>query len=182
MLTMELLKEIEKRRSIRAFEDGDISDEEVQALIDAARFAPSWANTQCWEFIAVKDAEGKKKLAEALPPKNPARNAVECAPLDIIVCGKKGISGAKKGEYVTELGEWLLFDCGIATQNICLQAYSMGLGSVIVGYFDSGKVREAMGVPPELEVVCLIPIGKPKKVPDAPKRKEIDEILHREKF
>ena len=151
-------------------------------MINAARFAPSWANTQCWEFITVKDAEGKKKLAESLPPKNPARNAVEAACVNIIVCGKKAISGAKKGEFVTELGDWLLFDCGIATQNICLQAHNMGLGSVIVGYFDIGKVAEIMDVPSDVQVVCVIPIGKPKKIPGAPKRREIEEIWHKEKF
>lgn len=179
---MKILKEIEERRSIRAFEDEGISDDDIEVILNAARFAPSWANTQCWDFITVKDADRKKKLAEALPPKNPARNAVECAPVNIIVCGKKGISGAKKGEYVTELGDWLLFDCGIATQNICLQAHSMGFGSVIVGYFDAKKVSEMLNVPPEIEVVCVIPIGKPKKVPEAPKRREVDNIWHKENF
>jgi len=75
-----------------------------------------------------------------------------------------------------------MFDIGIAAQNLCLRVHDLGLGSVIVGLFDHNKAKEVLGVPEGYEVVVMIPVGYPAKVPSAPKRKEISEFTHYEKF
>jgi nitroreductase len=75
-----------------------------------------------------------------------------------------------------------MFDIGIAAQNICLQAQDMGLGAVVMGLFDHNKTREILGVPEGYEVVTMIPVGYPAKPASAPKRREIAEFTHYERF
>jgi len=75
-----------------------------------------------------------------------------------------------------------MFDLGIAAQSICLTAHSLGLGTVIVGIFNHDKAREILNVPDGYEVMTLIPLGFPAKISSAPKRREISEFAHYDKF
>ncbi|RLI37892.1 nitroreductase, partial [Candidatus Bathyarchaeota archaeon] len=144
---------------------------------------PSWANTQCWEVVVVRDPERKKALSELLvPERNPAKNAVATAPVVLAVCGRKGVSGFYKGQPVTEKGDWLMFDVALAVQNICLAAHALGLGTVIVGALDHAKASELLGLPEDMELVVLIPLGKPAHEPKAPPRKELSEFVHLERY
>ncbi|MBM4322425.1 MAG: nitroreductase, partial [Deltaproteobacteria bacterium] len=95
------------------------------------------------------------------------------APVVIVLCGKKGVSGFKKGEAVTIKGDWLMFDTGIAMQSLCLAAHGLGLGTVVVGLFDHKKAEEILGVPQDREVVAMTPLGYPAAESITPKRKEI---------
>ena len=75
-----------------------------------------------------------------------------------------------------------MFDLGIATQSICLMAQDLGIGTVIMGLFDHEKVAEALGVPEGCELVSLIPMGYPVKDSAGPKRREISEFTHYDRF
>ena len=75
-----------------------------------------------------------------------------------------------------------MFDLGIVTQNICLTAHSLGLGTVIVGLFDHESAQKIINVPDGHELVALLPMGYPAKTPKAPKRKEISEFTHQNTF
>jgi nitroreductase len=179
---MELMEAIKTRRSVRNFEPKDVTDEQVNQILEAVQWAQSWANTQCWEVIVVQNPETKAKLQETLPKTNPAFKAMTEAPVIFVLCGKLQTSGYYKGQVTTKFGDWFMFDIGIAAQNLCLRVHDLGLGSVIVGLFDHNKAKEVLGVPEGYEVVVMIPIGYPAKVPSAPKRKEISEFTHYEKF
>jgi len=179
---MDVFEAIRNRRSIRKFTSEIISDEDIKKILEAARWAPSWANTQCWEFIVVRDSGTKKALSETLTERNPARNAVAEAPVVIAVCGRKGVSGYYRGKAVTEKGDWLMFDVALAVQNMALAAHALGLGTVIVGAFNSRKAEEILNVPEEVSIVVLMPFGRPAEEPKAPKRKEITEFTYKEKY
>lgn len=179
---MELMDALRTRRSVRNFEEKNVSDEQVKELLEAVQWAQSWANTQCWEVIVVKDKDMKVKLQETLPKTNPATKAMVEAPVVFVLCGKLQAAGYYKGQVTTKFGDWFMFDLGIAAQNLCLRAHDLGLGSVIVGLFDHNKAREILGVPEGYEVVVMIPVGYPAKVPSAPKRKELSEFTHYERF
>ena len=69
---MEVLEAIRKRRSIRRFTDYYVTDDEIRELLEAARWAPSWANTQVWEFVVVRDKAQIEKIAACYPELNPA--------------------------------------------------------------------------------------------------------------
>ena len=172
-----------ERRSIRKYEERNVPDEALQQILQAVRWAPSWANTQCWEIIVVKGAAAKEKLQASLPAQgNPASKALVQAPIVLVLCAKTGSSGFYKDLAVTRFGDWMMYDLGLATQNICLTAHSLGLGTVVVGLFDHDKAREAMGVPEGYELVTMIPLGYPAKSGGAPKRKEISEFVHYDKW
>jgi nitroreductase len=104
------------------------------------------------------------------------------APLVVVLCGRKGISGFKKGEAATVRGDWLMFDTGIAMQSLCLAAYGLGLGTVVIGLFDHNKAEEILGLPQNIEVVAMTPLGYPAAQGAAPKRKEVSEFVFYEKY
>jgi nitroreductase len=178
----DLMSIIKGRRSIRRFQDKPIPEGYLQEILEAVQWSPSWANTQCWEIAVVKNREMKDRLNEALSPTNPAKKGLPDAPVVLAVCGKVKSSGYYKGEASTKLGDWLMFDLGIATQSICLAAHNLGLGTVIVGSIDHDKAKQVLGVGEGYELVALIPVGYPAKESSAPKRREVSEFTHYDKF
>ncbi|RJR33770.1 MAG: nitroreductase [Desulfobacteraceae bacterium] len=178
----DLMSIIKERRSIRRFQDREVSQELIQRLLDSIRWSPSWANTQCWEIVIVKDPATKERLKETVGATNPSSKGILEAPLILAICGKKKSSGFYKGQVTTKFGDWILFDLGIATQSLCLAAHDAGLGTVIIGMLDHDKAKTVLGVGEEYEVVALIPVGYPAKEPSAPKRRETGEFTHYEKF
>jgi len=179
---VELLDVIKGRRSIRRYQDKEIPEADLQKILEAVQWSPSWANTQCWEVVVVKGKEMKQKLQEALPPTNPASKGLPEAPVVLVLCGKLQSSGYYKGQVTTKFGDWFMFDLGIAAQSLCLMAHNLGLGTVIVGLFDHDKAKTALGVGAGYEVVAIIPVGYPAKDSPAPKRREISEFTHHETF
>jgi len=174
---MDLMEAIKGRRSIRKYKPDPVPEEVFHTLMNSVRWSPSWANTQCWEVVAIKDPNVKSELATALPKGNPALSSMASAPLVLVLCGKKGISGFYKGQAVTVKGDWLMFDTGIAMQSLCLAAHSLGLGTVVVGMFDHKKAEKILGVPENIEVVALTPLGYPATEGSTPRRKEISEFV-----
>jgi len=169
---------IKARRSIRKYDTREIPEEVVNHLLETLRWTPSWANTQCWELVWVKDKGLREKLVAASYKGNPANKAMVEAPVLLALGAKLNTSGFYKGEATTKFGDWFMFDLGLAAQTLCLAAQSHGLGTVIVGLFDHNKVKEVLSVPEGYEIVALIPVGYPAHTPSAPRRKEIGEFLH----
>jgi len=179
---VELMEAIKNRRSIRKFKSDPVPDEALQMLMEAVRWAPSWNNTQCWEMILVKDQKAKFEVLKAVPKANPAHPAMVEAPVILVLCGRKGTSGFYKGQAVTVKGDWLMFDTGIAMQNLCLAAYSLGLGTVVVGMFDHKKAEKILEVPQDIEVVAMTPLGYPATEGSAPKRKDISGFVYSDHY
>lgn len=173
---------IQGRRSIRRYQEKDIAPEVLAKIIDAARWAPSWANVQPWEIVVVKDRSTKEQIQKAVSPRNPSSLAIVNAPVLLTICGKLKRSGYYKDTYVTKFGDWFMYDVGLATQNICLAAHASGLGTVIVGLFDHDRVGEIIKLPDGYEVVVLVPIGYPDQEPSPPKRRESSEFVHYDIF
>jgi nitroreductase len=180
--TMEVMETIKTRRSIRHYKADPVSEEQINTVLEAARWAPSWANTQCWSFIVVKDEEGKASLAEALTSWNPATSAVKEAPVVIVACAELGKSGFYQGKPVTDKGDWYMFDVAVAMQNLALMAHSLGLATVHVGAFDAQKVAQLLKVPRGIAVVEMMPLGYAAKEGRAPSRKELSQLIFRESY
>ncbi len=174
---------IRGRRSVRKYEDRDVPAEAVNTLLEAVRWAPSWANTQCWEIVVVRDRAVKQQLQASLPSKgNPAVGAMVQAPVVMALCAKLKSSGFYKGEVTTKFGDWFMFDLGIACQTLCLAAQAQGLGTVVVGLFDHDQAGSVLKVPDGYELVVMIPLGFPAKISSAPNRREIGEFRHVNSF
>jgi nitroreductase len=174
---MDIMEAIKGRRSVRSYKPDPIPEETVHTVLEAIQWSPSWANTQCWEVVVVKDAETRRLLAETLSSTNPARKGIMQAPLTLVLVGIKGRAGFKKGEVSTDKGDWYMFDCGIAMQNLCLAAHAEGLGTVIVGLFDAAKAAEIIQVPAGRAVVAMTPLGFAETAPSPPKRKKIETFV-----
>jgi nitroreductase len=192
---MELFEAIKNRRSIRRYKADPVDDKKIEAILEAGRWAPSWGNTQCWHFVVVRDPAIKTKLADTLskiklPDKeipNPAAAGFEIAPVVIVVCAKLGRAGATRGtagevKYVTDKGDWFMFDTALAVQNMVLAAHAQGLGTVIIGALDAKQAEKVLNVPDGYRVVTLFPVGFPDHEGKAPPRKELSEIVVKDRF
>lgn len=177
----DLMNGIMGRRSIRKYQEREVPDELLNPILESIRWAPSWANTQCWEVVVVKDPAKKEQLQQTLA-NNPAKKAMVQAPIVLGICGKLRTSGYYNNQATSKFGDWFMFDLGIATQNLCLTAHVLGLGTVIVGLFDHNKARDILEVPDGYELVAMIPLGYPAKDPETPRRREVNEFIHYEGF
>lgn len=180
---MDTFEAIYSRRSVRRYKDTPVSDDTLNRVLEAARWAPSWANTQCTRYVVVKDPETKARLAECLNKGNPATEAIKNAPVAIVACAELGKSGYYKGVTVTDRGEWFMFDVGIAMQNLALAACALGLGTVHVGFIpDSKKVDAILGLPEGMVSVEMTPLGYPAGESKGPPRREMSELVFYEKY
>jgi len=184
---MEVLEAINSRRSIRKFLPKPVEEEKLQAVLEAARQAPSWANMQCWRFLVVKDPAAKKGISELsyvesfFAPKgyktNPAAAGLADAPVVIVLCADPNQSGVLWEQ------QYYMTDIGIAAQNLMLAAHGLGLGTVFVGVFDEAKLRPLLNIPSDIRIVGLFPLGYPPEVKKGgPPRKPLAELLHYEKW
>lgn len=190
---MEVLEAIKTRRSIRKYKTTPVDDKTLELILEAARWAPSWANTQCWRFIVVRDDNTKSELADTLSAvdqstagtTNPATDAIRNAPVVIVACAELGKSGYRKdtGEPATDKGDyWYMFDVALAMQNLTLAAHSLRLGTVHVGAFDAKRAASVLGVPEGFCVVEMTPLGYAESEPRVRPRKELSEIVSYNKY
>jgi len=178
----EFMEVLTGRRSVRKYSDTVVPEDIVHRVLDAVKWSPSWANTQCWEVIRVKDKTLRERLQTTMAKGNPATPSIVTAPVLFALCGKLQSSGYYKGVVTTKFGDWYMYDLGIATQTLCLAAENLGLGTVVVGLFDHAKAADILNIPGGHELVSLIPMGYPEKKPPAPNRRDVNEFLHHDTF
>ncbi len=179
---MELMAVIKERRSVRAFSQEPVADALVLEVLEAARLAPSWANTQTWRFIVVKDAKTRQRLSETLGAANPCRRAIADAPVVICLASLLGSAGMYKGAPATNKGDWFMYDAGIAMEHVVLAAWGLGLGTCHVGAFDAAKAEEVLAVPSGYAIVSLTPLGYFSPVSHVTPRKPMQEIAYLDAF
>ncbi len=163
---MEIMEAIRGRRSTRKFLDRPIEDEKLRAVLEAGRLAPSARNMQDWRFIVVRDEATRQRLAEA------ARNQefVGQAPVVIAACGTSNlIMTCGQPAYA--------LDVAIAVDHMTLAAFSLGLGTCWIGAFYEDQVKKILGVPDEVRVVALLPLGYPAGPQPATPRKSLEDVV-----
>jgi nitroreductase len=161
VLNMNVLDAIRTRKSVRRYLNKAVEEDKLLAVLEAGRLAPSASNRQEWRFIIVKDTETKKKLAEAAN----SQSFVAEASVVIAAC-------AETDEHVMSGGQACYpIDVAIALDHMTLAAVELGLGTCWIGAFDEGKVKEILGVPAEIRVVVLMPLGYPYDSSVANKRR-----------
>ena len=163
---MDLMQAIRARRSIRSFLDRPVEEEKLLAILEAGRLAPSARNMQDWRFIVVKDADTRSRLAVAARD----QQFVGQAPVVIAACGTS--------DLVMTCGQPAYpIDVAIAVDHMTLAAASLGLGTCWIGAFYEDKVKEILGVPQEIRVVALLPLGYPAEETAPRPRKNLDDIV-----
>lgn len=177
---MELIEGLKTRRSIRNFSGKMVSEDLIREIVEISRFAPSWKNSQTPKYIAVTDFDIKRKIAkECVHGFEKNTNNINNASALIIVAYNTGVCGYNPDGTFTTIKKdaWEMFDAGLAVQTFCLAAHAKGLGSVILGIFDEMKIAPIIQLPEDMKIAALIPIGYPGEQPEAPKRKEVSELL-----
>ncbi len=175
---MDAITAIQTRRSVRHFKSDPVPDELVRQVVQAAGYAPSAHNGQPWEFIVTRNDDNKRKLDEG----HKYTRFLPRTPVVIVVCARfpespRRISEAKGVQYMC------VQDSAAAIQNMLLAAHALGLGTCWVGDFTDSDVKEMFGIPDPFAPVALIALGYPEKMPPrAPKRRDVEEIIHWEKF
>jgi nitroreductase len=173
---LDVFEAIKKRRSIRAYADEKVSDNDVERLIEAARWAPSAGNIQPWEFVIVKDKETKRKLSDATLN----QTFIQKAPVVIVVCADVTRSSRGYGSRGEDL--YSIQDTAAATENILLAAQELGLATCWVRAFRENEVAKAVKAPKNMKPVAIVPVGHPAEKPVAPQKRLVNEIVHYETF
>jgi nitroreductase len=141
---------IKNRRSIREYKSDVVSDETIKELIKAAQFAPTGHGIRAWEFWVIKNPELKKQIQAIIPE----QDFVDKVPVLILI----GVD-IKKTDLFFQ-------DISVATENIFLQAQSMGLGTVWknLGIENGKQIKKLVGIPDNFEIINLIPVGNPAEI------------------
>ncbi len=168
---------ITARRSIRKFKDVQVEDEKLERCLEAARAAPSWANSQPWHFIVVSGRLNVDGLG-VLP------GDMKDVPMCVLACGDPGESGSVEGK------QYYLVDVAIATEHLILEAMEQGLGTIWIASFKEDQVKKQLGIPDKIKVVAAIPIGYPagtevkkaKRTAQNIDRKKLSEFVHYDRW
>jgi nitroreductase len=179
-----ILEEIMKRKSGRAFSDKPISDELLNSILEAARWAPSCSNTQAWNFVVLKEPKTLSKAHEALSRGNAWAKA---APIMIIVAAKEDGGCPAHGL------PYFAMDVGLAVENMLLQTVHLGLMGHPTAGWNEAQLKEITGIPDEYRIVTVVFIGyegdldsldertrEKEKLPR--KRRPLSEIVHWNKW
>jgi nitroreductase len=172
-----VLDAIRKRRTVLRFESTEVAKDKIEAILEAGRWAPSWLNKQPWNFIVIKNLKTKEQLSGVVP--TTFVQGLREAPVCIAVT----VDTEEDPYHFVEAG-------AIASQNMVLAAYSLGLQTSWIGIFDvknqknsaETKVKEILETPKNHRVITLLPIGHAKY--DIPKkdRKELSLLVYEERF
>jgi nitroreductase len=137
-----------------AFSDRSVGDEELAALLGAARVAPSADNLQTWRFVVVRAAEARARLGEAAGGEVGA--SLGSAPVVVAACGVRALVTRKRREQ-----PFVWIDVPIALSHLLLQATELGLGCAWTHRLEEPRVRATLSIPEEVRVVALIGLGWP---------------------
>jgi len=168
---MDVFEAIAARKSVRAFFDRPVEEGALKKVLEAARSAPSARNGQEWRFVVVQDRAMRERIATEA-----ARQPfVGTAGVLLACCAQTDGRVMRCGQAAYPI------DVAIAMDHLSLAATALGLGTCWIGSFDEMLVKQMLGVPPEVRVVQLMPLGYPvDPAPVAKRRLRLEEIVHRE--
>jgi nitroreductase len=193
-----LLDVIRKRRSVRVYKTGRVSSRQLDMILEAARWAPSGANTQPWEFVVTRDRKKMKQVREIYDRewrerkredpvnyKGLKKDYVGDVSVLVLVCG----DARTKGVYLTTRqppDREKLFQASIANavEHMMLVAASMNLGTVWVSVREEVEpaLRKLFGVPQDLRLLWVVPIGHARSWPKAKPRRGTSAFVHTEAY
>ena len=169
---MTVMDAINARQSVRTYEDRPVEPEKLVRILEAARLAPSASNRQEWRFVVVQDGKLRAKLVEAAG----GQAFVGQAPVVIVAC-------AVGTDHLMPCGlPSFSIDVAIALDHLTLVAVAEGLGTCWIGAFDQEKVKALLGIPDDVCVVELMPLGYPADTARSKQRKDLGEIAMRERW
>ena len=164
-----VLEAIFARRSIRQYTDDSVSQQDVQTVLEAGRWAPSGLNNQPWRFGVVRDPEWKNTIAELTRYREIIRNAPVI--IAVFIDNDAGYDRVKDCQGI-----------GACLQNMWLATHALGLGGVWLGEILKNKERvaEILETPESYELMAVLAIGHPKHRQQKSDRKSLSELVFKQ--
>lgn len=171
---MDILEAIRTRRAIRKYKSEPVSDDSVEEILEAGRWAPSGSNLQPWRFVVVKNQIILDMIRKVSP------GYLGATPMAIVICSDKATALAKGGtlgrDYLS------IADCSMAAENMLLAAHALGLGACPIKSFSAIAVKEILELPEGIEPELILIIGYPDETPMAPPKHPLERIAFLDKY
>jgi nitroreductase len=201
---MDIYEVINGRRSIRKYQNTKVEDEKLIKLAQAAITAPNGGNAQPWDFVFVTDSDlidmlckilqdvhgeyfGKARKdnldGDRLEKTVSSYGRMANAPVFVLAC-----INHRNQQLNTPYEEWTVkwahHSIAAALENLMLAAVSEGLGTCWLGTpsWKSDKIKELLGIPENVEIIAMSPIGYPDESPKARPRLPVEEVTHFNKW
>jgi nitroreductase len=164
---MDPLEAILSRRSVRRYQDGQVPEELINKLLEAAMSAPSARDGRPWQFVVIDD----RGLLDEIAQINPNAQMAAQAPLGILVCGDLSLEKSP--------GYWVI-DCAAAVENMLLAAHALGLGAVWTGVYPRQErvdgLKRLAKLPDNIVPHSLVIVGYPAEQPPPRNRFEATRV------
>ena len=171
---MNFMEIAQARQSCRAYDETRaVEAEKINAMLEAARLAPSACNGQPYHFTVCR-GEAAKEVAKATAGLGMNKFAVQ-APVLIVVSEKPYVKSAAMGARVKG-NDYRSMDIGIAVAYLTAEATAQGLGTCILGWLDDEKIRKICGLDQPVRLVITVGYAKDETVRPK-KRREIAELV-----
>ena len=163
-----IMEVIKKRWSPRAFNSEEIPRDDIEAILEAACYAPSCFNEQPWRFLIASREEELNLMRDLLTEKN--QRWAGKAPVLILVLAHRYFA------YNGKENRWHQFDSGTAWGYLSLEAQKRGLITHGMGGFKRKKTREVLNISEDYEIIAVIAVGKMGN------KNELEEEFKKEEF
>lgn len=194
---MDVFEAMGTARAIRYLKPDPVDPELIEKLIWAATRASSPGNSQGWDFVVITDTDAKARIGGAVsdamagifraPPADADRSVrlmlngaraladgLATAPVLILVCGRMVYPPGNPDEQLV----WSA--CYPAAQNLIVAARALGLGATFTTFQRRAEqvVRGTLGIPDDVRMAALIPVGWPDREHGPVNRKPVEEVIH----
>ncbi len=185
---MSIVDQLRRVRCVSEYEDRDIEDSVLNTIVEAASWAPSAADSQPWEIVAVRDPERKAALVTTFLDSlmrpgtggRERRHWLALAPVVLVVCLDHTRAKARFGD----IGERLfgIQDTGAAIQNMRLTALEYGVKSCLLREFDHAAMAQLLELPRHVEPLILIALGYSEREPGSKPRLPLTDYMHHNRW
>jgi nitroreductase len=163
---LDIIEIIQSRRSVRKFTPEPVSEELIDKVLDAGRWAPSGLNNQPWRFAVITDAGLKQEISKLTQ-----YSKIMLASQVLIAVFLDNETSYHREKDIQGIGACL--------ENMLLEAHSLGLGAVWLGEIikSSEQIKALLGIGKELDLMAVVALGHPDEKPKSVKRKALKDLL-----
>ena len=170
---MEYSELIAARYSVRAYRPDPVEDKKLQAVLEAARLAPTAANRQPFQLVVMRTAGREEEIGKIY-----RKPWFVQAPIVIGVCAISSLAWVRESDRFNAR----IIDASIVADHLILEATNQGLGTCWIAAFNVEAARSVMGLPDEAEPVIFTPLGYPADQPGPKIRKPLRDLVRYDRW
>lgn len=164
------------RQSCRSYDENrPVEEEKLNAILEAARLAPSACNGQPYHFTVCR-SETAKEVALATRGMGGMNKFAVQAPVTIVISEKPYVKSAALGAKIKN-NDYRSIDIGIATAYLTAEATAQGLSTCILGWLDDAKIRQLCDLDEPIRLVITLGYAAEGDTLRKKVRKDMDELV-----